>query len=303
MKLKSLFTITPEKKDTLIRFLQPSTILGLIILGSIIVLGIIIPLLSPYDPYATSGDVLKPPMSQGPLWPYIMGTDSVGRDIFTRVFYAVAIDLTIALLTVGIAASIGAFIGLVSGYVGGIVDTVFMRIMDVLISIPGFMLAIAIAATLGPGLVNAMLAVSIVTIPIYARLMRGVTLALRENLYITAAKEAGIGSLRIIFRHILPNALAPLIVQSTIELGNAIIYVASLSFIGLGAQEPESEWGLMLNIGRKYLREAWWFPTFPGLMIFLVVLSFNLIGDGLRDALDPRMRGIIRRWRPWKSSK
>jgi len=299
------FEISPETKDVLVRFLQPSTILGIAILGSIIILGVLIPLISPYDPYATSDNVLLPPLSSGPAWPYIFGTDSLGRDVFTRVFYAVSTDLAVALITVGLAASIGMVIGLVSGYFGGAFDSVLMRIMDVLISIPGFMLAIAVAAALGASLFNAMLAVAIVTIPIYARLMRGVTLSIKEQLYIMAAKEAGLGSLRIIFKHVLPNALAPLIVQSTLELGNAIIYIAGLSFIGLGAQEPQPEWGLMLNVGRKYLREAWWFATFPGLMIFLVVLSFNLIGDGLRDALDPRLRGTIRikRSRLWRFLK
>jgi len=163
------------------------------------------------------------------------------------------------------------------------------------------MLAIAIAAALGPNLFNAMLATSIVTIPIYARLMRGVTLSVKEQLYILAAEEAGLGRFRILMKHILPNTLAPIIVQATIELGNAIMYIAGLSFIGLGAQEPQPEWGLMLSISRKYLREAWWSATFPGLMIFLTVLSFNLIGDGLRDALDPRLRGSMRpRRRLWR---
>ena len=294
-----LFEISSETKDVLMRFLQPSTILGITILGTIILLGALIPLISPYDPFATSNDVLLPPLSQGPTWPYIFGTDSLGRDVFTRVFYAVSIDLAVALITVGIAASIGMVIGLISGYFGGILDSVLMRVMDILISIPGFMLAIAVAAALGASLFNAMLAVAIVTIPIYARLMRGVTLSIKEQLYIMSAREAGVGTLRIIFRHILPNALAPLIVQSTLELGNAIIYIAGLSFIGLGAQEPQPEWGLMLSVGRKYLREAWWFATFPGLMIFLVVLAFNLIGDGLRDALDPRLRGTVKIRRSW----
>ena len=289
-----LVKLSLETREVLARFLQPSTMIGLFILIAVIALGVIVPLVSPYDPYATSEDVLRPPLSEGPAWPYILGTDSLGRDLFTRIFYAVSTDLAIALVTVGLAASIGMVIGLVSGYFGGILDSILMRLMDVLISIPGFMLAIAVAAALGASLFNAMLAVAVVTVPIYARLMRGVTLSIKEQLYITAAREAGLGSFRILFRHILPNAMAPLIVQSTIELGNAIIYIASLSFIGLGAQEPQPEWGLMLSTGRKYLREAWWYPTFPGLMIFLVVLAFNLIGDGLRDALDPRLRGTLK---------
>lgn len=295
-----IIRLSEDTKEMLIRFLQPSTIVGITLLGILILLGIAIPIISPYDPYSTTDYVLRPPLSMGPKGIFILGSDYLGRDILTRISYAVFIDLTIALVTVGLALAIGMFIGIVSGYFGGIIDSILMRMMDVLISIPGFMLAIAIAAALGPNLFNAMLATSIVTIPIYARLMRGVTLSVKEQLYILAAEEAGLGRFRILMKHILPNTLAPIIVQATIELGNAIMYIAGLSFIGLGAQEPQPEWGLMLSISRKYLREAWWSATFPGLMIFLTVLSFNLIGDGLRDALDPRLRGSMRpRRRLW----
>ncbi|RLG60782.1 ABC transporter permease [Candidatus Geothermarchaeota archaeon] len=285
----------PEKAEIIYRFLQPTSAVGLIILMIILALSLLAPYIAPYSPYdAYPGENLKPPLSQGVHGLHLFGTDSLGRDIFSRVIYAVRIDLYIALVSVSIAAFFGTLIGLFSSYLGGWIDNILMRAMDALISIPGFILAIGISASLGPSLLNAMIAISIVTIPLYARLMRGVSMVIKNELYIEAAKELGASHLRIIFKHIFPNCLVPLIVQFTLDLGGAIITATGLSFLGLGAQEPTPELGLILSIGRNYLRNAWWMSTFPGLFIFLIVLSFNLIGDGLRDALDPRLRGVIR---------
>ncbi|MEM1619198.1 MAG: ABC transporter permease [Fervidicoccaceae archaeon] len=264
---------------------------GLALLASLLALSATVALLSPYDPTEVSALRLRPPMTLGrDGWPHVLGTDNLGRDVLTRTCLALFLDVGVGLAIVAIAGTSGLALGMLSGFVGGAIDGVLMRIMDVLISIPGFMLAIAIAALLGSGLWNAVLAVALVTIPIYARLSRGVTLSIKENLFVLAAREAGLSRIAILRRHVLPHVLPIILTQAAIELSNAILYVAALSFIGLGAQEPTPEWGLMMSVGRKYLREAWWFPIFPGIFMFMTVLSFNLIGDGLRDHMDPKRR-------------
>jgi ABC-type dipeptide/oligopeptide/nickel transport system permease subunit len=267
---------------------------GISILTFLAILSISVIFFSPYEYDQISYKIHLPPFTPSDrAWPYIFGTDNLGRDIFTRTFYAFILDVSCGLAIIALSGSIGLIIGLVSGYLGGTVDSILMRIMDIVISIPGFMLAIAIAAVLGSSIFNAIIAVVIVTIPIYARLVRGIVLSVKESLFILAAREAGLGSLSIIVKHILPHVIPTFITQATMELSNAIIYIAALSFIGLGAQEPVAEWGLMISSARRYVREAWWPAVFPGLAMFLTVLSFNLIGDGLRDYLDPKKRVSI----------
>jgi len=268
---------------------------GVIILLSFLALSLIVVFFSPFQYDQISYNVHHPPLSPSSVnWPYIMGTDNLGRDVFTRTFYAYILDTGCGLAIVSLSGLIGLIIGLITGYLGGLVDLVLMRIMDIVISIPGFMLAIAIAAVLGSSIVNAVISVVIVTVPIYARLVRGMVLSVKESLFVLAAKEAGLSTVRIIVKHVLPQVTPIFITQLTMELSNAIIYIATLSFIGLGAQEPVPEWGLMISTARRYVREAWWPAVLPGLVMFLTVLSFNLIGDGLRDYLDPRKKLSVR---------
>ncbi|MCC6015685.1 MAG: ABC transporter permease [Desulfurococcaceae archaeon] len=267
---------------------------GIFILLSLAILSIFVILFSPFEYDRISPRVHLPPLAGSDTsWPHILGTDNLGRDVFTRTFYAFALDLGCALAVVILSGSIGLAIGIASSYLGGVIDAVLMRIMDIVISIPGFMLAIAIAAVLGSSIFNAIIAIAIVTIPVYARLVRSVVLSVKESLFVLAAKEAGLSDLYIVVKHVLPHVIPTFITQASMELSNAIIYIAALSFVGLGAQEPVPEWGLMISSARRYVREAWWTAVFPGLVMFLTVLSFNLIGDGLRDYLDPKKRTVI----------
>jgi peptide/nickel transport system permease protein len=242
------------------------------------------PLLAPADPLVQDlYHRLSPPSYEHPF-----GTDDFGRDVLSRVIYGSRISLRIGVVAVLIALVVGSSIGLVAGYWGGKIDQVLMRIMDLLLAFPSILLAIGIVAVLGPGLENAMLAIGTVAVPQYARLVRGSVLTIREQEYVAAARALGAGDVRIVLYAVLPNCLTPLIVQSTLGLATAILDAAGLSFLGLGAQPPLPEWGAMLNGGRELVLSAPWVLTFPGLAIFLNVLAFNLLGDGLRDALDPR---------------
>lgn len=264
---------------------------GLGILIALTAVATLVTLLSPFKYDQISYNVHLPPLAPSTShWPHILGTDSLGRDVFTRISYAYTLDVSCGLAVIALSGAVGLVVGLVSGYLGGVVDGILMRFMDILISIPGFMLAIAIASVFGSNLFNAVIAVAIVTMPIYARLVRGVVLSTKESLFVLAAREAGLSDIKILTKHILPHVMPIFITQATMELSNAILYIATLSFIGLGAQEPTPEWGLMMSIGRRYIREAWWPAVFPGIAMFLTVLSFNLIGDGLRDYLDPKKR-------------
>jgi peptide/nickel transport system permease protein len=249
---------------------------------------ILAPLVAPYDPIATAtAESAKAPSAQ-----HWFGTDVLGRDMFSRVIYGARISLWLGLISVSIACTCGLLFGITAGYNGGWVDTVIMRGADMLLAFPSFLLALTIVFALGQSLINVMIAVGISSIPGYTRIVRGSVLSAREHEYVTAARTIGCTDKRLMTRHILPNVVAPVIVISSVGIAWAIIAAASLSFLGMGAQPPTPEWGAMVNDGVRYLKQAWWISTFPGLAIMVTVLAINLVGDGLRDALDPRLRHV-----------
>lgn len=265
---------------------HPGALLGLSILVVAVALAVAAPWVAPADPIRMgAGPIFSPPSGR-----YWLGTDQFGRDISSRILYGGQISLRLGLLSVSIATVAGVLLGLVSGYYSGWIDLGLMRLVDVLLAFPGILLALSVVAILGPGLNNAMVAVGIAAIPSYTRVVRGSVLSARQNVYVDAARVIGCSDERIMLRHILPNVLAPVIVLSTLGMASAIITGTALSFLGLGAQPPSPEWGAMLSGGRDHLRSAWWISTFPGLAIMLVVLAMNVVGDGLRDALDPRLK-------------
>jgi peptide/nickel transport system permease protein len=242
--------------------------------------------IAPYDPIT----VVPRDSQQPPSRTHFMGTDLLGRDILSRVIFGARLSLLIGLASVCIGATIGTIVGLGAGYYGGWLEAVIMRVVDAMLAFPGILLALTVIVGLGTGIVNVMIAVGVATIPGYARLTRGTVLSAKENVYVEAARVMGCSSTRIMFRHILPNVIAPVIVLSTLRFGIAILSAAGLSFLGLGAQPPTPEWGLMVSMGRTYLGKAWWMSTFPGLAITVAVVAINLVGDGLREALDPKLR-------------
>ncbi|MGL4629026.1 nickel transporter permease [Cetobacterium sp.] len=261
---------------------------GLVILVIIVLLALFADQIANYDQVVIKQNLrmrLKPPSSA-----HWLGTDEFGRDIFARLVHGARVSLKVGILAVGIAIVIGGFLGAIAGYYGGKLDNIIMRVMDIFLAVPSILLAIAIVSALGPNLLNLMIAVSISSIPRYARIVRASVLSIRDQEFIEAARAIGASDARIIFRHIIPNSLAPVIVQGTLGVANAILSTAGLSFIGLGIQPPAPEWGSMLSGGRQYLRYAWWVTTFPGVSIMITILSLNLLGDGLRDALDPRLK-------------
>lgn len=263
-----------------------NVVIGATILGIIVVMCLAAPLITPFDPIEISPrDRLQPPSAE-----HLFGTDDFGRDIFTRVLYGGRLSLLVGIISVTLACSVGTLLGIIAGFFGGIWDVVIMRAMDVMLAFPGILLALAIVAVLGKSLPNVMIAVGISTIPVFTRIVRGSTLSVKQYDYIAAARALGGSSRRIMWRHILPNVVTPIIVVATNGIAGAIISGAALSFLGLGAQPPTPEWGIMLSEGRTYLRAAAWVTTFPGLAIMITVLSINLLGDGLRDVLDPRLR-------------
>jgi peptide/nickel transport system permease protein len=261
-------------------------LIGAIIILFFLILGLVAPLLTPYT-YEEQNLVnrLVPPSSE-----HWMGTDDLGRDIFTRIAYGARVSLQVGFFAVTGALVFGTLLGIIAGYFGRWIDMIISRIFDILLAFPSILLAIAIVAILGPSLQNALIAIAIINIPIFGRLVRSRVISLREEEYIMAAKAQGMKNGRIIFHHILPNSIAPIIVQSTLGFGTAILEAAALGFLGLGAQPPTPEWGQMLASAREFIQLAPWTLIMPGLSIMLVVLGFNLIGDGLRDALDPKMK-------------
>lgn len=266
---------------------SPLTLVGAAIILLVLIMMIAAPLIAPYNPdkIALSSRLL-PPSSE-----HWFGTDEVGRDLFSRVIYGSRASCGAAFMIVLISMSIGVVIGCLSGILGRRVDTVIMRIMDVVMALPALVLAMALAAALGPSLFNSMLAVAIVRIPAYVRLARGQTLSLREQVYVKAARTFGASPLYILRWHLLPNAMSPIIVQATLDLGGVVLIAAALSFIGLGAQPPTAEWGALVSSGRSFILDQWWYGTFPGLAILITAMGCNLLGDGIRDMLDPRLRG------------
>lgn len=263
---------------------DPLAIAGATVLAVLLVLGIFGPLLAPQGP----NDVDVQHMLQGPSSHHWFGTDELGRDVLSRVILAARVSLEVGVVSVGLALVLGLLIGLVAGYYRGWVDSVLMRCMDVLFAFPVLLLAVAIVAVLGPGLVTAMVAIGVVYAPIFARVTRASVLTVREQVYVTAAISTGSSDARVMRVHILPNIAAPLIVQTSLSLAFAILSEAALSFLGLGVQPPQPSWGRMLYDGRGFMPQAWWLGVFPGAAIFLTVLAFNLVGDALRDVLDPR---------------
>lgn len=260
------------------------TLVGIAILLLIVLLAIIVPFLSPYEPNKI--DLVN--KFQPPSASHWFGTDEVGRDIFTRIFYGAILSLGLGILIIFIAALLGTIIGSISGYLGGIVDTIIMRLVDMVLAFPSLILAMSLAAVLGPNIQNAMLAIAIVKVPVYIRLARAETLGLKEKLFVKSAETFGINKGLIIMKHIIPNAVSPVIIQATLDVGDTILLIATLGFLGLGAQPPTPEWGAMISVGWTYLLSYWWYPVFPGLFLFLAAGALNLIGDGVRDVLDPK---------------
>lgn len=273
-----------RRPSTIKRLMRsPSAIIGLVIVVSLVLVAIFAPLIAPYDPIKQSFRIqLQPPSIEHPF-----GTDEFGRDILSRVLYGARWALFVGLLADSIALVLGVTLGLLAGYFGGKTDGVISLLTDVMLAFPYLLLAMIVVAVLGPGITNAMIAIGIVYIPQYTRLVRGTVMSIREKEFVEAARCIGLSPFRIIVRHTLPNCVAPIIVMATLAIGWAIVETAGLSFLGLGAQPPTPEWGAMLASGRNYMLSAWWIATFPGLAIVVVVVGFNILGDGLRDALDP----------------
>ena len=267
-----------------------SSMLGLALVVGFLVLAAIGPFIVPY-PEDARGAVHLDQKLQPPSARHWFGTDEVGNDVYTRVVLGARVSLQVGLVITLIALAIGVPLGMIAGYLGGVSGEVIMRVTDLFLSVPGLVLALAIVGALGPGIVNAMIALSLVWWPGYVRLVQAKALALRSEVFVEAARAVGTGRLRILCVHILPNCLSPITVKASMDMGLAILAAASLGFIGLGAQPPIPEWGAMISHGRNYLPTWWWYSAFPGLAIYLTVLGFNLIGDGLRDLLDPKSRG------------
>ena len=263
--------------------------ISLIVIVLLVLVAVFAPFIAPYPGHAISDtnpdDKLQPPSAR-----YWFGTDELGRDMLSRVIYGTRISLQTALIAVGMALLIGVPLGAIAGGLGGVMDEIIMRITDVFLSFPPLLLAIAISAFMGPNLRNAMLAIIISWWPWYTRIIRGQAVSIRERQFVRAARAIGTPKMEIIFKHILPNTFAPVIVQASMDIGGVILTIAALSFLGLGAQPPTPEWGLLISTSRTYFLNAWWYSTFPGLAIVITVLVFNLIGDGMREVLDPKTR-------------
>ena len=263
-----------------------AAMVGAVLIACEILIALAAPWIAPYDPY----DQNPRAALDAPSREHLFGTDDTGRDLLSRVIYGTRISLRVGLIAVGIGGGIGITLGILAGYRGGLIDNLIMRTTDLLLAFPGILLALAVIAILGPGLSNVMIAVGVSAIPSYTRVARAATLALRDREFVVGARAAGCTDGRIALRYILPNVLPPLIVLATLGIAGAILTAAGLSFIGLGAVPPTPEWGAILTLGRKYINQAWWYTTFPGLAIMITVLGINMLGDALRDALDPRLR-------------
>ncbi|MDO9418314.1 ABC transporter permease subunit [Pararhizobium sp.] len=267
-------------------------VIGLFVFLIVLVVAVLAPIVAPHSPSVQDRDVLLLP----PFWQdngrfaYFLGTDAVGRDILSRLIYGARFSLFIGLVVVSLSVVSGVLLGLIAGYFRGRIDTVIMRLMDIILAFPSLLLALVLVAILGPGLLNAMIAISLVNQPHFVRLARASVMTERTKEYVIGSQVAGAGTLRLMFLTILPNCLAPLIVQATLAFSAAILDAAALGFLGMGAQPPTPEWGTMLAEAREFIQRAWWVVTFPGLAILITVLAINLMGDGLRDALDPKLK-------------
>ena len=265
---------------------------GLAIVVLLLLVAAFANVIAPYPPDLTNNAVfLKPPAWQeGGSWAYPLGTDAIGRDMLSRLIHGTRLSLSIGIAVVALSIVVGIMLGLVAGYFRGVTEIAIMRLMDIILSLPSLLLAIVIVAILGPGLMNAMLAVAVIVLPHYVRITRASVITEMSKDYVTAARAIGTGRMRLMLNEVLPNCAAPLIVQATLGVSTAILDAAALGFLGLGAQPPASEWGTMLADAREFVLRAWWAVTFPGLMILMAVLAFNLLGDGLRDAFDPKLK-------------
>ena len=271
---------------------NPGALIGFGLVATFVLVALLAPWLAPYGPRQQNLSLIREGCCPGPSFDYLFGVDALGRDEFSRILYGARYSLLIGVVSVAVGLSFGLVLGAVAGFFGGIVDSVIMRLMDIMLAIPGLLLAIGIVAMLGPGIWQIMIAVGVVNVPIFARLLRGSVLAQRENDFVLAARAIGVPRRTILASHILPNAISPVIVQGTLALATAIIDVAGLGFLGLGPQDPATpEWGTMLTGTIRYLQTAPHLAIIPGIAIVLSVLGFNLIGDGLREALDPKLRG------------
>ncbi|EJT02644.1 ABC transporter permease subunit [Rhizobium sp. CCGE 510] len=267
-------------------------VIGLVVFTIILVVAVFAPLFAPHEPNEQNRQVLLavPSWMEGGSISFPLGTDAVGRDILSRLIYGARFSLFIGVVVVALSVISGVLIGLVAGYFRGKVDTAIMRLMDIILAFPSLLLALVLVAVLGPGLTNAMIAISLVNQPHFVRLTRASVISEREKEYVIASRVAGAGTFRLMFKTILPNCLGPLIVQATLAFSAAILDAAALGFLGMGAQPPTPEWGTMLAESREFISRAWWVVTFPGLAILITVLAINLMGDGLRDALDPKLK-------------
>jgi dipeptide transport system permease protein len=267
-------------------------VIGLVVIVVLLLVALFAPWIAPHAPNETNSAVflLPPAWQQGGSASYLLGTDAIGRDILSRLMHGARLSLSIGVAVVAISVAVGVVLGLVAGFFRGVLEIAIMRLMDIVLTMPSLLMAIVIVAILGPGLVNAMVAVAIVVLPHYVRITRAAVIAEVSRDYVTAARVSGAGTLRLMFHEVLPNCAAPLIVQASLGISTAILDAAALGFIGLGAQPPSPEWGTMLADAREFVLRAWWVVTFPGLAILAAVLAFNLLGDGLRDALDPKLK-------------
>ena len=280
-------------RETWFYFRQSTgAVIGLVVLVTLVLMALFAPWIAPHDPtHQYREHFLVPPAWQdGGLPQFILGTDAIGRDMLSRLIHGARYSLAIGLMVVVLSLLSGVTLGLIAGYFRGWVDALIMRIMDIILAFPSLLLALVMVAIIGPGLVNAMLAIALVLQPHFARLARAAVMSEKNREYVTAAKVSGAGHLRLMFLTILPNCVAPLIVQATLSFSNAILDAAALGFLGMGAQPPAPEWGTMLADSREFILRAWWVITLPGLAILITVLAINLIGDGLRDALDPKLK-------------
>ena len=277
--------LSHRNKRLIRKFTRKRIIIYGTVLAVLVVLSLFAPYFAPYDPIQISMEGRKSPNVD-----HIFGTDRLGRDILSRIIYGTKYSLSIGIISVSIGLVFGTTMGVLSAYYGGLVDTIIMRFIDALLAFPGILLALVVIAVLGPGLFNVMLAVGISTVPEYARLARGKVLSVMQLEYIEAVHSIGGSNIRVILKHILPNISAPITILATLQVGNAILVGSGLSFLGMGAQPPTPEWGLMTAEGRNFMSQAWWISTFPGIAILITVISINQIGDGLREAIDPYLK-------------